>query len=212
MEKAPWPEGSLQPGLSLGPKIIEMCAKLDFQIMINLFHYHCDHNCHHQLISWQFHKTYKIYHVPAPPSPYLTFPYSSMLECIPCFKASLTLSLGKILATHNKERSQKTPFLGESFPNCVNPHTQPRVFVRCGNTKGEIRVKEGDFRGGLGGGLGIGHPIHPYLGQLSKKRFFWDLPYCIFYDHHNNHMCLFPKLSFVLESNPCSNSTHTSTR
>ena len=33
----------------------------------------------------------------------------------------------------------------ESFPKSVNPPTHPRVFVRFGNTKGEIRVKKGDF-------------------------------------------------------------------
>ena len=34
----------------------------------------------------------------------------------------------------------------ESFPKSVKPPTHPRVFVRFGNTKGEIRVKKGDFR------------------------------------------------------------------
>ena len=36
-------------------------------------------------------------------------------------------------------------------PKSVYPPTHPRVFVRFGSTKGEIRVKRGDFRGDLGG-------------------------------------------------------------
>ena len=35
--------------------------------------------------------------------------------------------------------------MGESFPKCVNPPTHPRVFVRFGKTKGEIRVKKAIF-------------------------------------------------------------------
>ena len=45
----------------------------------------------------------------------------------------------------------KKTFWGESFSKCMKPPTYPRVFVRFGKTKGEIRVEKGDFRGDLGG-------------------------------------------------------------
>ena len=41
-------------------------------------------------------------------------------------------------------RSQK------NFPKSLNPPTHLRVFMRFGNTKGEIRVKKDDFWGDLG--------------------------------------------------------------
>ena len=50
--------------------------------------------------------------------------------------------------------NQKTrlgELLWEISPKSVYPPTHPRVFVRFGSTKGEIRVKTGDFRGDLGG-------------------------------------------------------------
>ena len=52
--------------------------------------------------------------------------------------------------------------------------THPRVFVRFGNTKSEIWVKNGDFQGDLFffAGLGISHPTHPYFGKFFKKNFF----------------------------------------
>ena len=37
------------------------------------------------------------------------------------------------------------------FSQMCEPPTHPRVFVRFGKTKGEIRVDKGDFRGDLGG-------------------------------------------------------------
>ena len=46
---------------------------------------------------------------------------------------------------------KKTVFFWEISPKSVYPPTHPRVFVRFGSTKGEIRVKKGDFRGNLGG-------------------------------------------------------------
>ena len=46
---------------------------------------------------------------------------------------------------------KKTFFFWEISPKSVYPPTHPRVFVRFGSTKGEIRVKKGDFRGDLGG-------------------------------------------------------------
>ena len=46
---------------------------------------------------------------------------------------------------------KKTVFFWEISPKSVYPPTHPRVFVRFGSTKGEIRVKKGDFRGDLGG-------------------------------------------------------------
>ena len=46
---------------------------------------------------------------------------------------------------------KKTGFFWEISPKSVYPPTHPRVFVRFGRTKGEIRVEKGDFRGNLGG-------------------------------------------------------------
>ena len=37
-------------------------------------------------------------------------------------------------------------FFWDNFPKYLNTPTHPKVFVRFGNTKGEIRVKKGDFR------------------------------------------------------------------
>ena len=54
--------------------------------------------------------------------------------------------------------------------------THPRVFVRFGKTKGEIRVEKGDFRGGLGGFWGSrNQPPHPpaFGRDLTRKTFFW---------------------------------------
>ena len=71
---------------------------------------------------------------------------------------------------------KKTFFFGKVFPNVW---THPRAFLSIVNTKGEIRVKKGDFQGDffLGGGwpgLAISHPTDPYLGKHSqKKRFFF---------------------------------------
>ena len=43
--------------------------------------------------------------------------------------------------------SKKTFFLGDLSQMCLSTH--PRVFVRFGKMKGEIRVEKGDFRGYL---------------------------------------------------------------
>ena len=51
----------------------------------------------------------------------------------------------------------RPPFFGEKLPKSLNPPTHPRVFVRYGDTKGEIRVKKKD--GVIWGGSG--HPNHP---------------------------------------------------
>ena len=55
-----------------------------------------------------------------------------------------------------------------------------RVFVSFGTTKGEIRVKKGDFRGDLEGewgDLGLSHPTQPHLGPMSQiKPFFLTAP------------------------------------
>ena len=68
----------------------------------------------------------------------------------------------------------------------MNPPTHPRVFVRFGNTKGEIWVKKADFRGAFGifwPVLGINQPTLPYLGKFSqKKRSF-------FYKHSPTKVC-----------------------
>ena len=72
---------------------------------------------------------------------------------------------------------KKTFFFGRSLPNLF---THPRVFVRFGRTKGEIRVEKGDFRGDLGGFWGVwtlfgNQPPHPptFGRDLPKKRFFF---------------------------------------
>ena len=96
--------------------------------------------------------------------------------------------------THLSSLAHTLPFKFSSFllfvefpiellgkvPKKSNLWTHPRVFVRFGNTKGEIWVKRGNFRDDLGGfesGLEISHPTQPYLGKISKKiRFyFWGL-------------------------------------
>ena len=67
---------------------------------------------------------------------------------------------------HDKGSCQKNPFFWDIFPKSVYPPTHPRVFVRFGRTKGEIRVEKGDFRGNLGGFWGVwtlfgNQPPHP---------------------------------------------------
>ena len=79
--------------------------------------------------------------------------------------------------------SKKNVFFWESFRNCVNSPTHPRVFVRLWKTKGEIRVKKG-VRGDLGGFwgvwttgrcLGTSHPpTHIWENFPSPKNFFLD--------------------------------------
>ena len=54
-------------------------------------------------------------------------------------------------AFHLKEAAKKKRFFWEISPKSVYPPTHPRVFVRFGRSKGEIRVEKGDFRGDLGG-------------------------------------------------------------
>ena len=77
----------------------------------------------------------------------------------------------------SKGRRKKTFFL-ESFPKCVNPPTHPRIFVRFGKTKGEIRVKNCGMIWLFWGGpcLGISHPTHPHSGKLSQKSLFLHPP------------------------------------
>ena len=53
--------------------------------------------------------------------------------------------------TIGKVGVKKLRFFWEISPKSVYPHTHPRVFVRFGRTKGEIRVEKCDFRGDLGG-------------------------------------------------------------
>ena len=69
-------------------------------------------------------------------------------------------------------------FLVSNISAIIISTFQPRVFVRFGKTKGEIRVEKGNFRGdfeGVGPCLGISHPTHPHLGKISqKKRSFLD--------------------------------------
>ena len=75
------------------------------------------------------------------------------------------------------KKNKTTVFLGK-FPKSVYPPTHHMVFVRFGKTKGDLRVKKGDFRGDFGGfwaGLGISHP--PIFGRVFPKIafffFFW---------------------------------------
>ena len=62
-------------------------------------------------------------------------------------------------------------FVWENFPKSLNPPIRPRVFVRFGNTKGEIQGHLVFFWAGLG----ISHPTHPYLGKSSQKKLFYFL-------------------------------------
>ena len=80
-----------------------------------------------------------------------------------------------------REGVQKT-FFFEIFPKCVYPSTHPRVFVRFGKTKGEIRVENAIF-GGFGRvlrGLDLvwesaTPPTHIWE-RSPKKKFFLLLP------------------------------------
>ena len=85
-----------------------------------------------------------------------------------------------IVMYHVREGVKKNVFFWEISPKCVYPPTHPRVFVRFGRTKGEIRVEKEDFWGNLGGGfegcgpcLGISHPTQPHLGEISQKTIFF---------------------------------------
>ena len=57
-------------------------------------------------------------------------------------------------ALHQVPNKQKN-FFWEISPKFVYPPTHPRIFVRFGRTKGEIRVKKGD------------------LGEISPKKYFF---------------------------------------
>ena len=77
--------------------------------------------------------------------------------------------------------TEKSFTLGEPplVPN-VGTHSP---FVSFETTKGEIRVKKGDFWGdleGFLGDLGLSHPTHLYLGPMSQKNVsFLGSPYAI---------------------------------
>ena len=75
-----------------------------------------------------------------------------------------------------REGVKKTFFFWEISPKSVYPPTHPRVFVRFGSTKGEIRVKKGDFRGDLGGldlvWESATPPTHIWEKSTKKKLFF----------------------------------------
>ena len=75
------------------------------------------------------------------------------------------------------EISKMTRFFWENFPKLLNPLTNPGVFVRFGNTKGEIQVKKRRiWVFFLGGGNQPPHP--PNFGKVVPKRnfHFLDLP------------------------------------
>ena len=94
---------------------------------------------------------------------------------LPIFKFLFTVSNQSMAG----KSSKMSGFIWESFPKCVNPPTHPRVFVRFGKTKGELRVKKGVFRGDFEELLGVwtlfGNqlPHPPTFGKtFKKKRFF----------------------------------------
>ena len=60
---------------------------------------------------------------------------------------------------------KKKALVLESFSKSVNTPTHPRVLVRFGNTKGEIRVKKGEFRG-----FGNQPPHPPIKGKVKKDK------------------------------------------
>ena len=95
--------------------------------------------------------------------------------------------------THLSSLAHTLPFKFSSFllfvefpiellgkvPKKSNLWTHPRVFVRFGNTKGEIQVKKKEARlgGWWGEGLGISHPTHPILGKNPPpKKKNWTFP------------------------------------
>ena len=63
-----------------------------------------------------------------------------------CFGTSIT----QLLSQKELREGVKKTFFLEISPKSVYQPTHPRVFVRFGKTKGEIRVQNGDFRGGMG--------------------------------------------------------------
>ena len=101
---------------------------------------------------------------------------------IQIYNLHLNLSLSNFFAPLSLGKASKKTFFWEISPKSVYPPTHPRVFVRFGKTKVEIRVEKGDFRGyfqGFGPCLGISHPTHPPLGEISQKNVFLDaFPYC----------------------------------
>ena len=70
-------------------------------------------------------------------------------------------------------RPKKRVYLGK-FSQMCEPTHPPRVIVRFGKTKGEIRVEKGDFWGILRGlDLVWELATHPHLGEISpQKKFF----------------------------------------
>ena len=96
----------------------------------------------------------------------------------PLLKAVLTF----LLFTHPNKREgvQKKLSFWEISPKSVNPLTHPRVFVRSGKTKGEFRVKKGDFRGDLRGLDLVWESASPptHIWERSpKKNVFLLLPF-----------------------------------
>ena len=67
------------------------------------------------------------------------------------------------------EISKITRFFWENFPKPLNPLTNPRVFVRFGNTKGEIQVKKKVAIGGFGG-VGNQPPHPPKIWESFPKK------------------------------------------
>ena len=85
--------------------------------------------------------------------------------------------ISRFFVQHPYREGVKKKFFGDLSQMCLPTH--PRVFVKFGKTKGEIRVEKGNFRGDLGGFGGVWTLFgnHPHLGKISqKKRFFLRLP------------------------------------
>ena len=73
--------------------------------------------------------------------------------------------------------------------------THPRVFVRFGNTKGEIRVKKGDLRVDL---VGLGSPTHIWKSFPKWNRFLETFPLCLFMFGVNVFLLWFPPTDSLL--------------
>ena len=54
--------------------------------------------------------------------------------------------LGEVQGNNGRSQKKSVCFW-ESFPKCVNQPTHPRIFVRFGKRKGEIRVQKANFWG-----------------------------------------------------------------
>ena len=84
--------------------------------------------------------------------------------------------ISRFFVQHPYREGVKKKFFGDLSQMCLPTH--PRVFVKFGKTKGEIRVKNCGMIWLFWGGpcLGISHPTHPHSGKLSQKSLFLHPP------------------------------------